>query len=417
MHNRYDVVVIGAGMAGMLTALALAERDIGVLLVESSRLGGGQSGQSHGYLHQGYAYGAAEPQLPPLFTQARARWEQLATQLTPVTEGSTVAFASEAAARGAAAYWASAGLPVERVNPPAWLAARIVSCFRSSESTLHLGHLLHALGERLEAAGVRFTRGDVVRTGRDGSGVNTEYTDPNGSTVSVASSVVVVAAGAGAVGVLERSGLPCVVQCRKSHMLVLRGDLPAVSAIFPEREHHGLFLASRTGPDSRTTWLISDFQSFDDTDPDSGELAGWWARRVLSTLRSLVDSQTLGRVDLLSGYAATKSGLVPQSGTVAHEFGREFLDGRVVVTSPSKLTLAPLAAEDAVRSVCAVLKLPRSEVDWPQLGAPPVNAPAYGLELIKVPHELWETELATVKSPDLIEDLPTIRVLNSLFAR
>lgn len=416
MHHRYDVVVVGAGMAGMLTALALAERDISVLLLESGRLGGGQSGQSHGYLHRGYAYGTAEPQLPPLFTRARARWDRLATHLTPVTEASTVAFASETAARAAAAHWASAGLPVERIDPPAWLAARIVACFRSSESTLHLGRLLHALGERLQAAGVRVTRGEVFRTGLDGSGVSTDYTDPDGSTVSVASRAVVVAAGAGAVSILERSGLPCVVQCRKSHMLVLRGELPAVSAIFPEREHHGLFLASRTGPDSRTTWLISDFQSFDGTEPDSGELAGWWARRVLSTLRSLVDSRTLGRVDLLSGYAATKSGLVPQSGTVAHEFSRDFLDGRVVVSSPSKLTLAPLAAEDAVRSVCAVLKLPHGEVDWPRLGAPPAETPAYGLGLRTAPHELWETELATVKSPDLVEDLPAIRVLTSLFA-
>ncbi|MFK0097247.1 NAD(P)/FAD-dependent oxidoreductase [Streptomyces sp. NPDC091040] len=412
MRHRYEVVVIGAGMVGMLTALALAERDIGVLLVESSRPGGGQSGRSHGYLHQGYAYGTAEPLLPSLFTRARSRWDRLATHLTPVTERSTVAFADEAAARGTAAHWASAGLPVERVDPPAWLAPRITSCFRSSESTLYLGHLLHALGERLEKAGVHIARGEVVRTGRDGNGVTTEYTGPDGSTVSVAARVAVVAAGAGAAGVLERSGLPRVVQCRKSHMLVLRGDLPAVSAIFPEREHHGLFLASRIGPDRRTTWLISDFQSFDGTDPDSGELAGWWARRILTTLRSLVGSRTLEGVDLVSGYAATKSGLLPQSGTVAHEFGREFLDGRVVVTSPSKLTLAPLAAEDAVRSVCAVLGLPRAEVDWPRLDAPPGDIPAHG----QTPHELWETELAAVKSPDLVRDLPPIRVLNSLFA-
>lgn len=76
-----DVIVAGAGMAGLLTALDLARRGARVVLVEPSRAGSGQSGQSHGYLHRGYAYGPDEPLLPTLLGRAHDHWKELLARI------------------------------------------------------------------------------------------------------------------------------------------------------------------------------------------------------------------------------------------------------------------------------------------------------------------------------------------------
>lgn len=50
-----DVCVIGGGLAGMNTALALAQRGKSVILVEAKRIGWGASGRNGGFVAKGYA--------------------------------------------------------------------------------------------------------------------------------------------------------------------------------------------------------------------------------------------------------------------------------------------------------------------------------------------------------------------------
>ncbi|WP_327233990.1 FAD-dependent oxidoreductase [Streptomyces sp. NBC_01317] len=438
MTRSYDVVVAGAGMAGILTALGLTARGARVLLVEERRLGGGQSGQSHGYLHRGYAFGPNEPRLPLLFDRARDHWLALTAGLAPVTAGSVVSFSNPNALRRAQEHWQASGLPVRPVEPPPWLGDGFISSFRSEEETYDFGPVLRRLGERTASSGIDLARGSISRTADEPGGVLCELVRPDGLTETIASRAVVVAAGAGAPGILARSGLPPVVRCRKSFMLVLRGNLPVISAVFPEREEHGLFVAGRTGHEGGTTWLVSDFQSFDSARGAGGQLAGWWAHRVLSTLRGVVRPGPLAGVRLISGYAAVKSGLLPSSGTVADEFSHDFLGGRAVVVSPSKLTLAPLAAESAVKSVSGVLGIPFTGVEWDRVTAPvpppvsPAGSPSVSTPLSTPPSppgpaaadsvlltsagELWETDLHALKDPDLLGDLPGIAALSSLYA-
>ena len=52
-----DVCVIGGGMAGLATALGLAERGRGVVLLEARRLAFGASGRNGGMVGTGYAAG------------------------------------------------------------------------------------------------------------------------------------------------------------------------------------------------------------------------------------------------------------------------------------------------------------------------------------------------------------------------
>ena len=403
-----DVIVAGAGMAGLLTALTLARRGVHVVLVEPARVGAGQSGQSHGYLHRGYAYGPDEPRLPALLASARKHWHGLLAHIPPVTADSVIAFSNPAAVRRAQRYWRDSELAVRPRPAPGWLTGIPLACFGSAEPTYNVGDLLRGLGAQAEAAGIEVRSGTVERIGESGDGIVAAVTGPDGAGV-VRARAAVLAAGAGTPGVLARSGLPAAVQLRSAFMLVLRGRLPAVSVLFPEREEHGLFLASRVGRDGRGTWLVSDFQSFHPGGRDPGQLAGWWARRMLLTLRRVVDAAVLAGVDAVSGYSATKSGLLPRSGTVAHEFGAELLDGRVVVATPSKLTLAPLAARSAARVVAARLGLRPDDGGWEPINPVPLDRACA--------REAWETPLAALDRPGLLAEVPDIGALSALYRR
>jgi glycine/D-amino acid oxidase-like deaminating enzyme len=404
-----DVIVAGAGMAGLLTALALARRGAHVVLVEPVRAGGGQSGQSHGYLHQGYAYGPGEPRLPAMLGSAREHWQYLLAGISPVTASSTIAFSDTAAVRRAERYWQDSGLAVRPRPTPPWLTGAPVACFASAEPTYHIGDILRGLWAQARSAGVEAQPGSVLRIEEFGHGVRAVLTEPDGRTALVHARAAVLAAGAGTPGLLARSGLPAVVQLRKAFMLVLRGRLPAVSVLFPEREEHGLFLASRIGDDGQTTWLVSDFQSFDSSGADPGQLAGWWSRRVLLTLRRVVDAAILARVDAVSGYPATKSGLLPSSGTVAHEVGMELLGGGAVVCTPSKLTLAPLAARRAVRTVATRLGMPFAEAGWDPITPVPTD--------LTLARETWEMPMAGLNRADLLSEPPDIGALSEIYHR
>ena len=53
-EHSADVVVLGAGIAGLSTALELAERGYSVIVLEAERVGWGASGRSGGQAIFGY---------------------------------------------------------------------------------------------------------------------------------------------------------------------------------------------------------------------------------------------------------------------------------------------------------------------------------------------------------------------------
>ncbi len=69
-----DVVVIGGGIAGVSTALFLAERGVSVLLVEKGRIAGEQSSRNWGWVRQ---QGRDRAELP-LMMEANRIWRGLA---------------------------------------------------------------------------------------------------------------------------------------------------------------------------------------------------------------------------------------------------------------------------------------------------------------------------------------------------
>jgi gamma-glutamylputrescine oxidase len=57
-HQRAETCVIGGGLAGIATALDLAERGRSVILLESRKIGWGASGRAGGFVSQGFHTGA-----------------------------------------------------------------------------------------------------------------------------------------------------------------------------------------------------------------------------------------------------------------------------------------------------------------------------------------------------------------------
>ena len=61
--NRYDTIIIGAGIAGLFTALRLSKNGQKVLVVEKDKVGSGATIANHGTIHSGAHYMVHYPEI------------------------------------------------------------------------------------------------------------------------------------------------------------------------------------------------------------------------------------------------------------------------------------------------------------------------------------------------------------------
>jgi glycine/D-amino acid oxidase-like deaminating enzyme/nitrite reductase/ring-hydroxylating ferredoxin subunit len=199
-----DVVVVGAGIAGLTAACRLAEAGRQVLVLEAGRVAAGVSGHTtakvtaqHGLRydrvrrHKGVAataeYAAAQVEaLDWIDAQVRANgvdcgWERLPSYLWSEHIEDRQTYAAEAAA------CVEAGLPaqVREVSPlpfPVGVALRM-----ENQAQFHPRRWLLHLAERIEAAGGRVVEGTrVTGTADHGTTVVTERGHVSGTDVVVA---------------------------------------------------------------------------------------------------------------------------------------------------------------------------------------------------------------------------------------
>lgn len=74
---RADVVVIGGGIAGVMTAWHLAQRGVSVVVCEKGRVGAEQSGRNWGWIRRQ----GRDPAELPIMIDAMAQWQRLSQEL------------------------------------------------------------------------------------------------------------------------------------------------------------------------------------------------------------------------------------------------------------------------------------------------------------------------------------------------
>src|ERR1700754_4375066 len=90
-----DAVVIGGGIAGFITARALEAPGLECTLGEAEGYGAGQSGSSHGYLHQGFAYAGTQPVLVRALRGVDGAWTSLLASLGVPADNATATICFE----------------------------------------------------------------------------------------------------------------------------------------------------------------------------------------------------------------------------------------------------------------------------------------------------------------------------------
>ncbi|MEV6928108.1 FAD-dependent oxidoreductase [Dactylosporangium sp. NPDC051485] len=75
--NSYDTIVIGGGVAGLITALRLARAGQAVALLEADQLGSGATCANHGMLHSGALYARRHPHVVANCRQAQPAFTTL----------------------------------------------------------------------------------------------------------------------------------------------------------------------------------------------------------------------------------------------------------------------------------------------------------------------------------------------------
>jgi glycine/D-amino acid oxidase-like deaminating enzyme len=384
LHAEYDagdVLVVGAGASGLLTASSLASRGLDCTLVEAAGLGAQQSNHSHGYLHSGYAYLDARTDFIRDLQSGSRAWSRMFRELgvVPVTETSTIGFSAQLNALAATTHWRRAGLAVAPTAPPTAFRGDLAACFCAAEPTYCFSPFF-ATRSSHASDGVTTRQATVSRLLRDGDRIVGVEVELEGRLARLRADRYVLTAGASNERLIaSATNHRGRVVARTSYMLVVQApDLPTVSAIFPENELYGLFLASRRH-DGETVWLVSNYISF--SGGEQTEIARrLWLQGTLRTLRRA--TEVLDMSDVKCGYyVAPKLELRQQPAAISSygidTYGLE----NVWVAAPTKLTLVPPMAEELAEQVATAPSEPRHS-----------TLPRLASKAVEPQPEMWQAE-------------------------
>ncbi len=361
-----DVLVFGGGAAGLWTLDALVRSGRSALLLESARLGQGQTLCSQGILHGGLKY-----TLRGLFSAAAdairdmpALWREcLAGARTPNLTTTTVlspccylwrtgALASRAGMLGARAMLR---VQPERLAPaerPGALHGVPGEVFRLAEPVIDPASLVGALAAAHAGriASYSWTAGiDVQRTGSGSVAAVAVRAHAGGDALRAACGAIVLTAGAGNAALMERlAGAEAGMQRRPLHMTMARGELPELFGHCTDFSSTRVTITSGTDRAGRRVWQIGGQLAEDGVKMEPEALL----ERARAELASVLPGVSLRGVEWATyridrAEARTADGARPDDAACAAR-------GNVICGWPTKLALTPRLVQRVLEAIEAL---------------------------------------------------------------
>lgn len=364
---RADVVIVGAGIAGLWTRARLRRSGYSVVLLESHEIGAGQTIASQGILHRGVKYA--------LSAEAREASDQLAAAQRVWRDGlagrGEIDLSSVEVLADRMHLWAT-GLLGKATGVAAGLAMRsevrrlergaLPSVFAESpastavwevdEVSVSASSLVKAMRAAVDAPVVRTTiHGPTIGEGAPADRIRVEFAgDPDGGEtglVEIEASVLMLAAGAGNEGLLKQLGadVGSWAQRRALHM-VLMDDAPG--PLFAHMPRPGSDKPRLTVTSARTEtgwcWYIGGDVAETGVGRTREEQIAFAKGEIAECLGWLDVSRARWaafRIDRAEG--KTADGRRPD-GPVVRRVSDSGVAARAIAVWPTKLALAPIAA-------------------------------------------------------------------------
>ncbi|HQA25185.1 MAG TPA: FAD-dependent oxidoreductase [Candidatus Competibacteraceae bacterium] len=371
-----DILIVGGGIAGLWLLARLRARGYGALLVESDRLGSGQTLCSQGIIHGGAKYSLHGQLSDSAQTIAGmpTRWRDcLAGRADVDLRGARLLaehqylWATQAPTSRLAAFFASKLMRsrMEKVanrdaveTPPALHHPAFQGAiYRLDEPIVDTASILAALATRHRDT-IVLNQGPLVP--------NAEGTftlrQPGQPPQTLRPTVTVYTAGAG------NAALPWATpQLRPLHMVMARGAAlpgPLYAHCLGVSEVPRLTVTSHYDASDRLIWYLGGGLAEEGVSRDrAGQIVA--ARHELRQLLPWVDWNTVefATFTIQRAEAHQAGGRRPASYSVLR-------DGRMIVAWPTKLALAPLLAE-RIETLLPDLGLQPRPLQWPTLAAWP----------------------------------------------
>ncbi len=350
-----DVAIFGGGAAGLWVLDVLVSRGLRVVLLETGRLGGGQTVCAQGIIHGGLKYtldgvlsgsAAAIRDMPdtwrgclaghrePHLTGTRVRAEHCYLWRTGGVRARLGMIGARVGLR-------STPHTVPTDERPEPLASCPGTVARIAEPVIDPVSLVKELGRRhnrctmsVDDAGIAMTSDDTGRV----TGIT--VTPPGGGDrCRIEPKMVVLAAGAGNAGLVATAGLAGAVgqQQRPLHMLMMRGTLPELNGHCVDGARTRITITTDADSAGRSVWQVGGQIAEDGVGMDRVALIRHGAAEIRAVLPGLdltgVEWATY-RIDR----AEAAAGARPDDVSVTDRHN-------VVVAWPTKLALVPRLAE------------------------------------------------------------------------